>query len=83
MPVHVAIRTTGALRDVLGPRRALSLPDGATVADLLAFLGALDAAAADALGRAVVSIAGATVDRCHTLADGDEVALILPVAGGS
>ena len=53
MPLHVAIRTTGALRDVLGPRRALALPDDATV------------------------------DRGRALADGDEVALILPVAGGS
>jgi molybdopterin synthase catalytic subunit/molybdopterin synthase sulfur carrier subunit len=83
MPLQVAIRTTGALRDVLGPRRALALPDDATVADLLAFLGALDPAAAEALGRTVVSIGGATVDRGRALADGDEVALILPVAGGA
>ena len=83
MPVHVAVRTSGALRERLGPRRALTLADGATVADLLAELGAGDAVADDALRRAVVSVAGTTVDRSRPLADGDEVALILPVAGGS
>jgi len=83
MAVHVAVRNTGALREALGPRRAVALADGATVADLLASLAAADDGVADALGRAVVSVAGTTVDRSRPLADGDEVALILPVAGGS
>jgi sulfur-carrier protein len=81
--VHVVVRSTVTLRDALGPRRPVALPHGATVADLLDALAAADGAVAEALGRVVVSVAGTTVDRSRPLADGDEVALILPVAGGS
>jgi sulfur carrier protein ThiS len=80
--VQVSIRATGPLRDALGPRRALTLPDGATVADALAVLGSEAAVPAGLLDRAAVSIGGAIVDRGRALADGDEVALVVPAAGG-
>ena len=64
----------------LGPgRRAMQLPAGATVADLLAALG-------PQLGRELtgvaVALAGEIVGHGHVLRDGDAPALVLPLAGG-
>ena len=80
--MQVAIRATGPLRDALGVRRALTLPAGATVADALAALAGEAAMPAGLLDRAAVSIEGAIVDRGHALAEGDEIALVVPAAGG-
>jgi sulfur carrier protein ThiS len=67
----------------LGPgRRSVSVPAGATVADLLATL-APDLGRGDGeLAAVAVALRGELVGRDHVLHDGDAVALILPVAGG-
>jgi sulfur carrier protein ThiS len=65
---------------LLGPRRELELSDGALVSDLLAALAG-EAGVAGAPGLAV-SIGGAIVDATRQLAEGDQVAVLSPVAGG-
>jgi sulfur carrier protein ThiS len=78
--VRVSVRLNGPLATLLGPRRDVALPDGATVADLLAALAA--EAGADAVPGLAVAIAGAIVEPSHGLGDGDQVAVLAPVAGG-
>ena len=80
--MRVAVRAGGPLREALGARRAFELPDGATVDALLRALAKAPGLPAGALDRVAVSVAGAIVDRAHVLADGEEVALVSPVAGG-
>lgn len=65
---------------LLGPRRELELSDGALVSDLLAALAG-EAGVTGAPGLAV-SIGGAIVDATRPLAEGDQVAVLSPVAGG-
>jgi MoaE-MoaD fusion protein len=72
-----------AYRDLVGTRElSVELPDGATVADLVAALrdrgapfSALPAEPAVAVNRAYAMLS-------ETLSPGDEVAFIPPVAGG-
>jgi molybdopterin converting factor small subunit len=67
----------------LGPgRRSVSLPAGATVADLIALLAPDLGRSPEELGGAAVALRGEVVGRGHPLHDGDSLALILPVAGG-
>ena len=80
--MRVAVRAGGPLRESLGARRGVELPAGATVDALLAALADTPGLPAGALDRVAVSVAGAIVERGRTLADGDEVALVTPVAGG-
>jgi sulfur carrier protein ThiS len=81
-PVHVVVRAGGTLRDALGPRRALALPAGSRVDDLLDALDREANLPDGALRRVAVSVQGAIVAHSHPLADGDEVTLVAPVAGG-
>jgi sulfur carrier protein ThiS len=74
--VRVTVRLSGPLAERLGPRRAVELPDGATVGDLL---DALDPTAAASLA---VVVDGAIVPQDHALEDDDELAVLAPVAGG-
>jgi molybdopterin synthase sulfur carrier subunit len=60
----------------------LELDDGATVADLLARLGEREPDLAPALRSALPVIGGAHVESRRPLEDRQEVALLLPVAGG-
>jgi molybdopterin converting factor small subunit len=62
---------------------SLDLEDGASVDDLLATLGAAQPALAPALRSALPVLAGTHVDREQRLRAGDEVALLIPVAGGA
>jgi molybdopterin converting factor small subunit len=62
---------------------SLDLEDGASVDDLLAALGAEQPALAPALRSALPVLAGAHVEREQRLRAGDEVALLIPVAGGT
>jgi sulfur carrier protein ThiS len=67
----------------LGPgRRSMRLPDGATVADLLAALAPDLGRSPDELAGVAVAVEGEVVGRERMLRDGDALALILPVAGG-
>ncbi len=62
---------------------ALELSDGARVADAVAALAARHAVIARLTGRFRVAVNAEFADDSHALADGDELALIPPVAGGS
>jgi molybdopterin synthase catalytic subunit len=62
---------------------ALELPDGATVTDALAALAARHPAIAALRGRFRVAVNQTFCDEAAALGDGDELALIPPVAGGS
>ena len=80
--MHVTVRLSGPLAERLGHRRAVELPRGANVGDLLAALSlGGDAGRPAADGLAVVA-GGTIVPHGHALADGDEVDVLVPVAGG-
>jgi molybdopterin synthase catalytic subunit len=61
----------------------MELPEGASVSDLLSKVCAAHPALPPLLGRVQVAVNRQIVPSAHTLADGDEVALIPPVAGGA
>ncbi len=78
-PVTVDVR----LGARLGPgRRSVTLPAGATVADLVAALAPELGREPEALAGVAVAVRGEVVGRGHVLRDGESVALVLPVAGG-
>lgn len=67
----------------LGPgRRSVTLPAGATIADLLAALADDLGRTPEELGGVAVALGGEVVGRERVLHDGEVLALILPVAGG-
>ena len=65
------------------PLLALDVADDASVDDLIAALGAEQPALAPALNSALPVLAGQHVERAQRLSTGDEVALLIPVAGGA
>jgi molybdopterin converting factor small subunit len=77
--VTVGVRLNGPLAERLGARRSMALPDGATADDLVQ---ALRDAAVVELPAVVVSVGGRVVGGATALADGDEVAVLVPYAGG-
>jgi MoaE-MoaD fusion protein len=81
--VTVQVRLgAGLARLSAAPFLTLSLPEGATVADLFARLGETSPDLAPALRSVLPVVAGEHVTRDHHLADRQEVALLLPVSGG-
>ena len=62
---------------------SLDLADGATVADLLDRLAGAEPGVAPALPSALPVVGGSHVERDAPLRAGDEVALLIPVAGGA
>jgi molybdopterin converting factor small subunit len=81
--VEVRIRLgSGIARFARAPQLTLELPDGATVADLYERLAAGNPELAPALRSALPVVLGVHVERSRTLAHGEEVALLTPVAGG-
>jgi sulfur carrier protein ThiS len=79
----VTITVSVRLGARLGPgQRTVRLPDGATVADLLAALGPDLDLDARQLASVAVAVAGEVVGHGRALADGEAVTLVLPVAGG-
>ena len=79
MTITVAVRLNGPLAERLGARRIVTLPDGATTDDLVQ---ALREEAAVELPRVAVSVGGRVVGGATPLADGDQVAVLVPYAGG-
>lgn len=79
MTITVAVRLNGPLAERLGARRTVTLPDGATTDDLVQ---ALREEAAVELPRVAVSAGGRVVGGTTPLADGDQVAVLVPYAGG-
>jgi sulfur carrier protein ThiS len=78
-PVTVTVRLAARL----GPgRRCVRLAAGSTVADLLAVLAPELGHAPDGLAGVAVAMRGEVVGRDRVLHDGENVALVLPVAGG-
>ena len=66
-----------------GPtRRALEVPEGGTVDDAIAALEADLGMAPGSLGAAAVSVAGSIVGHDRQLLGGEELAVVVPVAGG-
>lgn len=80
MQVHIL--PFGVLKDWLGSSGStLELPEGATVADLLAHLS--QSGPAPALRGIAVSVNAEYAVAAQVLRDGDEVGLLPPVSGGS
>jgi sulfur-carrier protein len=65
------------------PLLSLDVAEGASVDDLLAALSTEQPALAPALRSALPVLAGTQVEREQSLNAGDEVALLIPVAGGA
>ena len=81
--MRVRVVSFGVLKDWLGASgRHVELPEGATVADLLSALGAGSSAIARLRGIAV-GVNAEFAQASHVLRDGDEVALLPPVSGGT
>ena len=72
----------GLSRLAAAPLLSIDLADGSTVEDLYARLRAAEPELAPALRAALPVVAGEHVARDRPLADRQEVALLLPVAGG-
>jgi molybdopterin converting factor small subunit len=82
--MRVSVRLgAGLSRFADAPLLSLDLHEGASVDDLLAALGADQPALSPALGSALPVLAGTQVEREQPLHAGDEVALLIPVAGGA
>ena len=79
MPLTVAVRLNGPFAECLGARRSITLSDGATADDLVR---TLREEAGATLPAVVVSVDGRVVDGCSVLADGVDVAVLVPYAGG-
>lgn len=80
------VRLFAVLRERAGCDRVdVELPEGATVAEALAALGAGSEALAEALAAmpVVMAVNRAYADPAATLSAGDELALIPPVSGGA
>lgn len=76
MQIHVQLR--GVLKEKTPPDAAIELADGATVTDLFAALGI----SAERIHLVMVNDQQER-DKQRKLADGDEVLLLPPIAGGS
>jgi MoaE-MoaD fusion protein len=82
--VRVRVRLGAGLSRIAGrPQLQVELPEGATVADVLRRVGETHPDVADGLGSALTVVNGSQADDARTLADGEEVSVLLPVAGGA
>jgi molybdopterin synthase sulfur carrier subunit len=82
--MHVLVRLGSGLAAAAGTSRLrVELPRESTVETLLARLGEAEPAIAPALDSALPVLRGTHASGGQTLADGDEVALLIPVAGGT
>jgi molybdopterin synthase sulfur carrier subunit len=81
--VRVQVRLGGGLATAAGTRRlGVELPPDATVDTLLLCLGEIEPAIAAGLDRALPVVRGTPADGARRLAEGEEVALLIPIAGG-
>jgi molybdopterin converting factor small subunit len=80
--VQVTVRLSGRMAERLGNRRIVTLAAGAVVEDLVSEIAREAGFDPESTrGLAVVS-AGAYVSRGRPLADGEELDVLVPVAGG-
>lgn len=83
MIVQVRIRLgSGIARLAPSPLLMVELPEGSTIGELYDSLGASHPELAPALRSALAVVGGSQVEARRPLRHGDEVALLLPVAGG-
>ena len=81
--MRVNIRLSGELATLAGRHRfSIAVADGATVGDLLDLLRQENPESVSLMDTAVPIIAGRHVTQSEPLADGQEVAFLLPIAGG-
>ncbi|NCF67452.1 MAG: MoaD/ThiS family protein [Anaerolineaceae bacterium] len=82
--MRVDVRLSGELATLAGrPRFSVSLPDGAAVQDLTTQLRDEHPELGPRLDTAVPIIAGRHVTQFEPLSEGQEVAFLLPIAGGN
>jgi molybdopterin converting factor small subunit len=82
--LQIRVRLGAGLSRFAGsPLLALELPEGGSVEDLYAVIGEHYPELAPALPSALPVMAGMHVERETALHPGDEVALLIPVAGGA
>ena len=82
--MRVTVRLFGAVREAAGAKElALSLPEGSRVRDLHALLARAHPIVRQLGDRLLVSVNLEKASPDAALADGDEVALLPPVAGGA
>lgn len=81
--MQVTVRVSGVLAQGIGAARfPVRLPDPATAQTLLQHLQATYPDLAAEMERAVIVIAGTHQAKTAALEDGQEVALLMPIAGG-
>ena len=80
--IHVTVRLSGVLAQRLGSRRVVELESPATVETLLAQLARDAAFEPDGLRGLAIVAGGRFLDRDHPLEDGEELNVLVPVAGG-
>ncbi len=82
--MNVSVRFSAPLAQLVGtPRLGVTLAEGATVADLIDHLSARYPQLARRLSLSVAVAGGRTVPNTEPLVGGEEVAFLMPVAGGS
>ena len=82
--MQIPVRLSAALAQISGtPRLQVTVSDGATVADVIEALTALHPGLASRLQRAVPMVGGRHAAPEDQVNDGEEVAFLLPVAGGA
>jgi molybdopterin converting factor subunit 1 len=82
--MQVTVKLFGSLREATGSKElAVRLPAGARVGDLATLLGAEHAAFASLAPKLRAAVNHEMAEPDRALADGDEVAFLPPVAGGS
>ncbi len=81
MRIHA--RFNGGLIEIFGGARlTVSLPEGATLSELVHCLREHHPGASSGLGSALLILHGQHISPDEPLAEGQEVAFLLPVAGG-
>ena len=82
--MNIRVRFSAGLVPLAGnTRMAVTLSEAATVADLLQHLRTEHPSMTSGLDNAIPMIAGRHVAHSEQLSAGQEVSLLLPVAGGS
>jgi molybdopterin converting factor small subunit len=82
--VRVRVRLgAGLSRFADAPLMSIDLAEGASVDDLLAALGTQQPSLEPALPSVLPVVSGTHAERDQQLHAGDEVALLIPVAGGA
>ena len=82
-PMQITVRVKGVLIQKIGAARfSVTLSSPVTIADLLQHLQAQYPSLSDEVERAVTIINGVHKPATTLLQDGQEVALLMPIAGG-